>query len=157
MRSVSQALNLFTNAVGSWLTIPLTLLVNSDKSNEWISDNIDDGHLDWYFFLLATIMFVCYIAYCQLCLSFEYVNISDLEILNQQLCEQEEQENREQEEEKQTLIRTRTQSSNNGNGNHFQRKLSRTSHTSSGGNGSGNGSGNSTTYNTLTQSHGEDF
>jgi dipeptide/tripeptide permease len=32
MRSVSQSLNLFTNALGSFLVIPVLLLVNSDSS-----------------------------------------------------------------------------------------------------------------------------
>ena len=42
MRSVSQALNLFTNALGSWLTIPLTLLVNTDSNNPWIASDVND-------------------------------------------------------------------------------------------------------------------
>jgi hypothetical protein len=85
MRSVSQSLNLFTNALGSFLVIPVLLLVNSDPSkrlsasvitcwatttdphlcyfaptnttgNEWVPTNLDDGHLDYYFFLLAGLM-----------------------------------------------------------------------------------------------------
>ena len=52
MRSVSQALNLLTSALGSWLTIPLTLIVNLG-AHKWITTDIDTGHLDWYFFLLA--------------------------------------------------------------------------------------------------------
>jgi peptide/histidine transporter 3/4 len=82
MRSVSQSLNLFTNALGSFLVIPVLLLVNSDSSktsllvagvvvtaryltlrfansrtgNEWVPTNLDEGHLDYYFFLLAGLM-----------------------------------------------------------------------------------------------------
>ena len=57
MRSVSQALNLFTNALGSWLTIPLLILVNSGLfGEEWVPENLDDGHLSRYFFLLAGLM-----------------------------------------------------------------------------------------------------
>jgi peptide/histidine transporter 3/4 len=99
MRSVSQSLNLFTNALGSFLVIPVLLLVNSDPGkarappclspclspclaataskhpsflhvtnpaaatpiaaipgNEWVPTNLDDGHLDYYFFLLAGLM-----------------------------------------------------------------------------------------------------
>lgn len=92
MRSVSQALNLFTNAVGSWLTIPLTLLVNTNKNNQWITDNVDDGHLEWYFFLLAGIMLATYFIYCWLCYGFEYADEDDLETLNNQLREQDVQE-----------------------------------------------------------------
>jgi hypothetical protein len=77
----SQSLNLFTNALGSFLVIPVLLLVNSDSSktsllvagvvvtiltlpyysltrtgNEWVPTNLDEGHLDYYFFLLAGLM-----------------------------------------------------------------------------------------------------
>lgn len=63
MRSVSQAMNLFTNALGSWLTIPLTLLVNINANNEWIASNVDDGHLDYYFFLLAGLMVIAQVVF----------------------------------------------------------------------------------------------
>ncbi|CAM9090959.1 unnamed protein product, partial [Ectocarpus fasciculatus] len=56
MRSVSQASNLLTNALGSWLTIPLTLLVNSNANHPWIASDIDDGELGYYFYLLAGLM-----------------------------------------------------------------------------------------------------
>jgi dipeptide/tripeptide permease len=57
MRSVSQALNLFTYALGSWLTIPLIILVNSGLFGEdWVPENLDEGHLSYYFFLLAGLM-----------------------------------------------------------------------------------------------------
>lgn len=58
MRSVSQALNLSTQAIGTWLTIPLILIVNSGGifGKKWIEENIDDGQLEKYFFLLAIIM-----------------------------------------------------------------------------------------------------
>lgn len=88
MRSVSQALNLFTNAIGSWLTIPLTLLVNSNPNNKWITDNIDNGHLEWYFFLLAGIMAITYVIYCHICNGFEYADVDDLNALNAQINEQ---------------------------------------------------------------------
>lgn len=82
MRSVSQALNLFTNALGSWLTIPLTMLVNVDTNDEWIPDNIDEGHLDWYFYLLAGLMFAALIIFVYLAYQFHYVEPEELEKLN---------------------------------------------------------------------------
>jgi len=90
MRSVSQALNLFTNAVGSWLTIPLTMLVNSDPDNPWVTDNVNEGHLEWYFFLLAGIMLATFFIYTQVCDGFEYSDPEDLDILNQQCSAEEE-------------------------------------------------------------------
>lgn len=89
MRSVSQAMNLFTNAVGSWLTIPLTILVNADPNNPWVTDNVDEGHLEWYFFLLAGIMLVTYLIYTQVCKGFEYSDPDDLDILNEQCAAEE--------------------------------------------------------------------
>jgi hypothetical protein len=57
--TLPQALNLFTTAIGSWFMIPLVLLVNSGAFGEaWIPENLDDGHLANYFFLLAAIMFL---------------------------------------------------------------------------------------------------
>lgn len=82
MRSVSQALNLFTNALGSWLTIPLTMLVNADTSDEWIPDNIDEGHLDWYFYLLAGLMFAALLIFIWLAYQFNYVEPEELDKLN---------------------------------------------------------------------------
>jgi hypothetical protein len=46
-------------ALGAWLIIPLLYIVNSgDIGRPWIPENIDEGHLDWYFFLLACLMFI---------------------------------------------------------------------------------------------------
>ena len=52
-------------ALGSWLTIPLLYIVNSGGSGkEWVPVNIDDGHLDYYFFLLAALMLVNQVLNC---------------------------------------------------------------------------------------------
>lgn len=82
MRSVSQALNLFTNALGSWLTIPLTLLVNSDSEDPWIASDVNDGHLDYYFYLLAGLMLLGLIVFVRLAYQFVYVSADELEALN---------------------------------------------------------------------------
>ena len=42
--------------MGSWLAIPLVLIVNANKNNLWITTNIDDGKLEYYFILLAILM-----------------------------------------------------------------------------------------------------
>lgn len=86
MRSVSQACNLFTNALGSWLTIPLTMLVNINQSDMWVTSNVDNGHLDYYFFLLAALMFLALIVFWYLAATFVYVDASVLDILTR-LCE----------------------------------------------------------------------
>eukprot|EP01034_Spumella_vulgaris_P024018 gene24018-30306_t len=98
MRSVSQALNLFTNALGSWLTIPLTLLVNSDTSNEWITSDVNEGHLDYYFYLLAGLMFAGLLVFVYLSWSFVYIAPGELEKLNTTA------ENEEEEEEESLIV-----------------------------------------------------
>jgi hypothetical protein len=48
---------MFTNALGTWLLIPLLYIVNAGGSgHEWVAANIDDGHLDYYFFVLCALM-----------------------------------------------------------------------------------------------------
>ena len=76
MRSVSQASNLFTNAMGSWLTIPLTLLVNANSNNKWIPSDLNNGHLDWYFYLLASIMTLAFMGFVYI--SYGYVYVGDI-------------------------------------------------------------------------------
>ena len=82
MRSVSQALNLFTNALGSWLTIPLTLLVNADANDPWIASDVNDGHLDYYFYLLASLMCLGLAVFVHLAYKFVYVSADELDALN---------------------------------------------------------------------------
>lgn len=81
MRSVSQACNLFTNALGSWLTIPLTLLVNIDPNNEWVASNVNNGHLDYYFYLLAGLMFIALVVFTYLSSTYQYADPFVLESL----------------------------------------------------------------------------
>lgn len=49
-------MNLFTSALGTWVTIPLVVLVNRAPSSPWLPENVDDGRLELYFVLLAVIM-----------------------------------------------------------------------------------------------------
>ena len=51
-----QALNLFMSALGNWATIPLVLLVNYVPKKPWLPENLDDGHLEYYFFILGALM-----------------------------------------------------------------------------------------------------
>eukprot|EP01040_Poterioochromonas_malhamensis_P014576 gene14576-16151_t len=80
MRSVTQSLNLATSAAGSFLMIPLLLLVNVNPNDEWVPTNLDDGHLDWYFFLLAGFMALTMIYFYYISKDYEYKTIKDLQI-----------------------------------------------------------------------------
>lgn len=74
MRSVSQASNLLTNALGSWLTIPLTLLVNVNSNHPWIASDINDGELSYYFYLLAALMAASMMLFGYLSAGYVYVD-----------------------------------------------------------------------------------
>lgn len=80
MRSVSQALNLLTTAIGSWLTIPLLYLVNSNPNDEWVPVNLDDGHLDYYFLLLAALMCVNMIYFYYISKDYVYKTQDELKL-----------------------------------------------------------------------------
>lgn len=82
MRSVSQAANLFTNAVGSWLTIPLTILVNINSNDEWVASNVDEGHLDYYFYLLAGLMLIAECCFAYMSHGYEYADPDVLDELS---------------------------------------------------------------------------
>ncbi len=56
MRSVSQAFNLVTTSIGSLLIVPLVYAVNSNPNDEWLPINLDDGHVTYYFIVLAFVM-----------------------------------------------------------------------------------------------------
>jgi len=81
MRSVSQSLNLFTNALGSFLVIPILLLVNVNPKSQWVPNNLDNGHLDYYFLLLACMMGLNLMVFCYVAQSYEYKTTAELAIL----------------------------------------------------------------------------
>lgn len=56
MRSVCQSLNLLTNALGAWLVIPLIYIVNVNPNSQWVPDDVNEGYLANFFFLLAALM-----------------------------------------------------------------------------------------------------
>ncbi len=57
-RSVMSSFSLSTTAMGSLLVIPLVYIVNANPRQKWVTADLDDGHLDWFFYLLATLMLV---------------------------------------------------------------------------------------------------
>ena len=55
LKSIVYALNIFTWGVGSWVNSLMVLIVNSWKP-EWITNNLNDGYLEYYFILSASIV-----------------------------------------------------------------------------------------------------
>jgi len=70
MRAVSQALFSLTTAFGAWLCIPLLLLVN--HLNQWLPDDINGGHLEYYFLSLGTIVMVDLGVFVMMARRYEY-------------------------------------------------------------------------------------
>ena len=62
LRSSSQALNSSTQALGALLLVPLIYIVNAQAGSEWLPTDLNQGHLVWYFMLLAAIMAVDLVA-----------------------------------------------------------------------------------------------
>jgi len=53
-RAIATSLNTLTTAFGSYTSMALVLIIEAaTRSSPWITENADDGHLDWYFFLCA--------------------------------------------------------------------------------------------------------
>ncbi|XP_027343297.1 protein NRT1/ PTR FAMILY 8.3-like [Abrus precatorius] len=72
MRSFCSALALLTNSIGNYLSslilIIIDYLTTKNGNCGWIADNLNEGHLDYFFWLLAALSFlnmVVYIVYAR--------------------------------------------------------------------------------------------
>ncbi|KAK6921585.1 Proton-dependent oligopeptide transporter family [Dillenia turbinata] len=67
MRSLCSAFSLLTNALGNYLSsfilTVVTYLTTLDGSDGWIPDNLNEGHLDYFFWLLAGLSFLNMLVY----------------------------------------------------------------------------------------------
>ena len=67
MRSLCSALSLLTNSFGNYLySLILTILTNittEGGKHGWIPDNLNEGHLDYLFWPLASLSFVNMLVY----------------------------------------------------------------------------------------------
>ena len=50
MKSVILSIYYFTHALSSWMVGLLIIIVNLKKNDKWITNDLNKGHLDWYFF-----------------------------------------------------------------------------------------------------------
>jgi hypothetical protein len=73
-RGLVQSLNLLTTALGSFIIIPLVLAVNSKPGAEWLPQNIDRGHLDWFFLVLAGVMGASLVVFIYAAKGYKYVD-----------------------------------------------------------------------------------
>ena len=72
MRSVILAVYYLAHAVSSWMVGLLIIIVNSDEQHKWITDDLNKGHLDWYFFLIAACMLVCTLLFVRSARKYKY-------------------------------------------------------------------------------------
>ena len=72
MKSVCAALSLLTTAFGAWLSAALVPLVNISPSSMWITPDVNQGHLDYYFLLLAGLMALNTIVFVREATKYEY-------------------------------------------------------------------------------------
>jgi peptide/histidine transporter 3/4 len=67
MRSFCSALALLTNSLGNYLSSLIVTIVDyittEDGNSGWIRDNLNEGHLDYFFWLLAGLSFVNMLVY----------------------------------------------------------------------------------------------
>ncbi|MED6122864.1 hypothetical protein PIB30_043875 [Stylosanthes scabra] len=67
MRSFCSALALLTNSLGNYLSSVVVTIVakltTKDGSHGWLPDNLNEGHLDYFFWLLAALSFLNMLVY----------------------------------------------------------------------------------------------
>eukprot|EP00981_Chlorochromonas_danica_P006086 scaffold1282_cov195-Ochromonas_danica.AAC.5 len=74
MRSVSQAFNLLAAGIGRLLTVPLIYMVNANPNDEWVPSNLDQGHLEYYFFVLTALMVADILALTYVARDYTYID-----------------------------------------------------------------------------------
>lgn len=76
MKSIIMALFLVACGIGSFMIGFLVVLANCDSKNPWITNNLNDGHLDWYFFCVGVGMFAFSLCSIVSAVKYHYVHLS---------------------------------------------------------------------------------
>lgn len=81
MRSMCSALSLTTNALGNYLsTLLVTIVTDITTKNGrlgWIPDNLNRGHLDYFFWLLAILSVINFLVYLLVASWYTYKKTAD--------------------------------------------------------------------------------
>ena len=76
MISLCSALSLTTKALGNYLsTVLMTVVMKMTKKKGkpgWIPDNLNRGHLDYFFYLLAALSFLNFLVYLWISKRYKY-------------------------------------------------------------------------------------
>ncbi|ETO23716.1 hypothetical protein RFI_13462, partial [Reticulomyxa filosa] len=75
MRSVMTSFYMLTVGIGSWMTSVLIAVVNANKDNQWITNNLNHGHLEYYFCLLAVLSVVNFLGFFYSSYYYQYQNL----------------------------------------------------------------------------------
>jgi hypothetical protein len=71
---------LCTSAIGSFIVIPLIYLVNVNPNNQWVTNNLNEGHLTYYFLVLAALMVANQLLFWWLSLGYVYKTNAELQV-----------------------------------------------------------------------------
>ncbi|XP_063969040.1 solute carrier family 15 member 4-like [Lytechinus pictus] len=74
MQGVIMGLFLMTTGLGSYLGSLLVIIVNAASSGTWIPDEINDGFLEYFYFLLAGLMLLDFLVFLIIAHRYKYVN-----------------------------------------------------------------------------------
>ena len=78
MRSTCAALQLLTTGIGSYVAAALVAIIQAITKTStnpgWIADNVNQGHMDYFFFTLAVIMAIVLVGYVFIARAFVYRN-----------------------------------------------------------------------------------
>jgi peptide/histidine transporter 3/4 len=82
IRSLSAALQLLTVGIGSYVAAALVAIIQAITTSGgkpgWIADNINEGHMDYFFFTLAVIMAIVLVGYVFIARGFVYRNVDHM-------------------------------------------------------------------------------
>ncbi|KAI3425784.1 hypothetical protein D9Q98_007759 [Chlorella vulgaris] len=75
MRSTCSALQLIATALGSYLASLLVIIVQDISNGSWVPDNVNDGHMDYFFIMMAVLMLLTCFVYVWVARRFRYKNV----------------------------------------------------------------------------------
>ncbi|KAL9150511.1 hypothetical protein ABFS82_12G172500 [Erythranthe guttata] len=79
MRSLCSALSLTTNALGNYLSTLLVIVVTKVTTRNgklgWIPDNLNEGHLDYFYWLLAVLSLINFFVYLMISKWYTYKKV----------------------------------------------------------------------------------
>ncbi|KAI7845604.1 hypothetical protein COHA_000891 [Chlorella ohadii] len=76
MRSTCAAMQLLASALGSYLAAALVSIVQAISGGTWVPDNVNDGHMDYFFWMMAVLMALTLVVYIFIARAFRYKQVT---------------------------------------------------------------------------------